>query len=70
MYDGGGPFSTEPCVTLAYSKYRESLEYSLHGTLCKPCHLRTQGIFRALPNIYNGEFYSEPCVIPAYIEPC
>ena len=34
-----------------------------------PCHLRTRGIFRALSNIYNGAFCSEPCVTLAYLEP-
>ena len=28
------------------------------------CHLRTRGIFRHLPNIYNGAFCSEPSVNP------
>ena len=42
-------FSTEPFVTVAYSK------------------LKT--LFRTLSSIYYGEFYSEPCVTLAYLEP-
>ena len=40
-----------------YSEYRESL------------HLKTRGIFRTLPNLYNGAFYSDPCVTLANLEP-
>ena len=34
-----------------------------------PGIFRTQGIFRTLSNIYDGKFYSQPCVTPAYLEP-
>ena len=30
---------------------------------------RTRGIFRTLSNIYDGKFYSQPCVTLAYLEP-
>ena len=37
-------------------------------TLCNTGIFRTQGIFRTPPDIYYGEFYSEPCVTLAYLE--
>ena len=30
---------------------------------------RTRGIFRTLSNVYDGKFYSQHCVTPAYLEP-
>ena len=60
---------SDPCqiYTMKYLKYRESLKYSLHGTLydlgifttlvhSSPSILRTQGILRALSNTYHGLF--------------
>ena len=38
-------------------------------TLCNTCIFRTRGIFRTLSNIYDGKFYSQPCVTLAYLEP-
>ena len=40
-----------------------------YRTLCNTGIFRTRGIFRTLPNIYDGKFYSQPCVTPAYLEP-
>ena len=37
-------------------------------TLCNTGIFRTQDIFRTPPDIYYGEFYSEPCVTLAYLE--
>ena len=31
---------------------------------------KTQGIFWTLSIIYDGKFYSQPCVTQAYLEPC
>ena len=33
-----------------------------------PYHLRTKVIFRALSSIYNGAFFSKPCVTLTYLE--
>ena len=30
---------------------------------------KTRGIFRTLANIYDGKFYSQPCVTLVYLEP-
>ena len=49
-------------------RYRESLQHSLHRTLCNLDIFRTKGIFRTLRNIYYEEFYSEPCVTVAYFK--
>ena len=40
-----------------------------YRTLCNTGIFRTGGIFRTLSNIYDGKFYSQPCVTPAYLEP-
>ena len=40
-----------------------------YRTLCNTGIFRTRGIFRTLSNIYDGKFYSQPCVTPAYLEP-
>ena len=40
-----------------------------YRTLCNTGIFRTVGIFRTLSNIYDGKFYSQPCVTPAYLEP-
>ena len=40
-----------------------------YRTLCNTGNFRTRGIFRTQSNIYNGKFYSQSCVIPAYLEP-
>ena len=39
-----------------------------YRTLCKTGIFRTQGIFRTLPNIYDGKLYSQHGVTPAYLE--
>ena len=38
--------------------------------LCNTGIFKTRGIFRTLSNIYDRKFYSQPCVTPAYLEPC
>ena len=40
-----------------------------YRTLCNTGIFRTRGIIRTLSNIYDGKFYSQPCVTPAYLEP-
>ena len=40
-----------------------------YRTLCNTGILRTRDIFRTQSNIYDGKFYSQYCVIPAYLEP-
>ena len=40
-----------------------------YTTQCNTGIFRTQGIFRTLPNIYDGKFYSQTCVTLAYWEP-
>ena len=40
-----------------------------YRTLCNTGILRIQGIFRTQSNIYDGKFYTQYCVIPAYLEP-
>ena len=40
-----------------------------YRTLCNTGIFRTRRIFRTLSNIYDGKFYSQPCVTPAYLEP-
>ena len=40
-----------------------------YRTLCNSDIFRTWGIFRTLLNIYDGKFYSQPYVTPAYLEP-
>ena len=37
-------------------------------TLCDTGIFRTWDIFRTPSNIYNGKFYSQPCVTLAYLE--
>ena len=37
-----------------------------YRTLCNTGIFRTGGIFRTKSNIYDGKFYSQHCVIPAY----
>ena len=39
-----------------------------YRTLCNTGIFRTRGIFRTLSNIYDGKFYSQKCVTPAYLE--
>ena len=68
-------------------QYWESLKYSLHRTMCNlgtstilaylsPNIMRAQGILRNLSNMYNGLFFTEPCVtlvyseLRTYSEPC
>ena len=73
MYDG--LFSTEHCVTLAFSEveaYSEPCEIFMTKNfihnLVWPQHFQNrgifkiQGIFRILPNIYHEIFYSKPCL--------
>ena len=41
-----------------------------YRTMCNNTGIfRTRGIFRTLSNVYDGKFYSQPCVTPAYLEP-
>ena len=40
-----------------------------YRTLCNTGIFRTRGIFRTLSNIYDGKFYLQRCVTPAYLEP-
>ena len=40
-----------------------------YRTLCNTGIFRTPGIFKTFSNIYDGIFYSQPCVTPAYLEP-
>ena len=40
-----------------------------YRTLCNTGIFRARGIFRTLSNVYDGKFYSQPCVTPAYLEP-
>ena len=39
-----------------------------YRTLCNTGIFRTWGIFRTLSNIYNGKFYSRPCVTLVLLE--
>ena len=39
-----------------------------YRTLCNIGIFKTQGIFRTQSNIYDGKFYSQPCVILVYLE--
>ena len=60
-------------------KYRESLKYNLHRTMCNlgifttlvyssPSILRTQEKLRTQSNMYDEPFSTEPCVTLAYSE--
>ena len=40
-----------------------------YRTLCNTGIFRARGIFRTLSNVYDGKFYSQPCVTSAYLEP-
>ena len=40
-----------------------------YKTLCNTGIFRTRGIFRTMSNIYDGKFYWQTCVTPAYLEP-
>ena len=74
---------SEPCPiqNSRHLKYRKSLKYNLHRTLCNlvifttfvyscPSILITRGIFKALSNMHDGLFCTEPCMTLAYSEPC
>ena len=74
---------SEPCLiqNSRHSKYRESLKYSLHRTMCNlvifttlvyscPSVFIIWGILKALSNMYDGPFCTEPCITLAYTELC
>ena len=69
-------FGKWACSELKTFKILKSLKYSLRRTMCNPGILRAQGIFRNLPNMYDGLFFTEPCVtlvyweLQAFSEPC
>ena len=63
-------------TTLAYSSPMNNEKPVKHvwravfyRTLSNTGIFRTRGIFKTLSNIYDGKFYSQPCVTPAYSEP-
>ena len=80
-------FGKWACWELKTFKILKFLKYSLRRTMCNlsifttlvslsPGILRAQGIFRNLPNMYDGLFFTESCVtlvyweLQAFSEPC
>ena len=56
-------------TTLVYSSPGRLRAQGIPRNLSKMYDFKTRGTFRILSNIYDGKFYSQPCVTPAYLEP-